>query len=165
MLIYFFSLQLDWLPSHGYTPPFEDFWLSTRQLIMPVICLAVGPMAGLTRQTRSAMLEVVAQDYIRTAWAKGLKENAVIIRHAVRNGLIPPITFLGWFCALILGGSVIVETVFSIPGMGRLMVNAIFQQDYQIVQGGVLVVTIIVIFVNLAIDVSYAWLDPRIRYG
>lgn len=164
LLIYFISLKLGWLPPYGYTSPFEDFWLSTRQVIMPVICLAVGPLAGLTRQSRSAMLEVIEQDYIRTAWAKGLKERVIVMRHALKNSMIPVVTFLGLFVAMVFGGSVIVETIFNIPGMGRLIVNAIFQQDYQIVQGGVLVVSSIVILANLIVDISYAWLDPRIRY-
>jgi len=109
-------------------------------------------------------LEVIAQDYIRTAWAKGLREKMVVMRHALKNALIPPVTFLGLFAAMVFGGSVIIETVFNIPGMGRLLVNAVLEQDYQIVQGGVILMGMIIIFLNLAVDISYAWLDPRIRY-
>lgn len=164
LLIYFLSLRLGWLPTCGYTSPFDNLWLSMKKALMPVLCLAVGPMAGLTRQTRSSMLEVIAQDYIRTAWAKGLREKMVVMRHALKNALIPPVTFLGLFAAMVFGGSVIIETVFNIPGMGRLLVNAVLEQDYQIVQGGVILMGTIIIFLNLAVDISYAWLDPRIRY-
>lgn len=165
LLIYAFSLKLGWLPTSGYISPFDDLWMSIRSAVMPVICLAVGPTAGLARQSRSAMLEVIGQDYVRTAWAKGLSERLVIARHAVRNALVPVTTYMGVFLAHIFGGSVVVETVFNVPGMGRLVVNAILQQDFQIVQGAVLVVGAIVVFINLLVDISYAWLDPRIRYS
>lgn len=164
LLIYFLSLKLGLLPTCGYTSPFDDLGLSIRKAIMPVLCLAVGPMAALTRQTRSSMLEVIAQDYIRTAWAKGLREKMVVMRHALKNALIPPVTFLGLFAAMVFGGAVIIETVFNIPGMGRLLVNAVLEQDYQIVQGGVLLMGTIIILLNFIVDISYAWLDPRIRY-
>jgi len=111
------------------------------------------------------MLEVLQQDYIRTAWSKGLRERAVIIRHGLKNGLIPVITLKGMTMAAIIGGSVLIETVFSIPGMGRLMVEAIFAQDYMVLQGGILIIGIILLTVNLLIDLSYGWLDPRVRYG
>jgi len=165
LLIYLFSHKLKWLPTFGYTSPFEDFWLSTKQIIMPVFCLAAPGMASAVRLTRSSMLEVLRQDYIRTAWSKGLRERLVIIRHALKNGLIPVITLKGMTMANIVGGSVLIETVFSIPGMGRLMVEAIFSQDYIVIQGAILVVGIILLTVNLLIDLSYAWLDPRVRYS
>ena len=165
LLIYLFSHQLGWLPTFGYTSPFEDFWLNTRQIILPVFCIAVPGMASAVRLTRSSMLEVLQQDYIRTAWSKGLRERAVIIRHALKNGLIPVITLKGMTMAAIVGGSVLIETVFSIPGMGRLMVEAIFSQDYIVLQGGILIIGIILLTINLLIDLSYGWLDPRVRYG
>ena len=115
--------------------------------------------------TRSSMLEVMRQDYIRTAWSKGLKERSVIISHALKNGLIPVITMKGMSLAHIVGGSVIIETVFSIPGMGRLAVEGLFSQDYTVVQGVMVVVGMVVLFVNLLVDLSYGWLDPRIRYS
>ena len=165
LLLYLMSLKLGWLPSYGYTSPFTDFWLSTRQLIMPVFCLALFPIASLTRQTRSSTLEVVRQDYIRTAWAKGLEERTIILRHSLKNALIPVTTQLGLQVGIIIGGAVLIETVFSIPGMGRLMTQAVFGHDYQIVQSGVLIISAVVIVANLAVDISYGWLDPRIRYG
>ena len=165
LMIYLFGLKLQWLPISGYTSPFEDFWLSTRQIIMPVICLAVFPLAANARQMRSAMLEVVRQDYIRTAWSKGLRERRVIIIHALKNSLIPVITLMGIGVGVIFGGSVLVETVFAIPGVGRLLVSSIFGQDYVVVQAITFVIAVIVLLVNLLVDISYGWFDPRIRYG
>jgi len=165
LLIYTFGLKLHWLPISGYTSPFDDFWLSTRQLVMPVICLAVFGLAANARQTRSSMLEVTRQDFIRTAWAKGLSERKIIIKHAMKNSLIPVITLMGIGVGIIFGGSVLVETVFAIPGVGRLLVSSIFGQDYVVVQAITFVVAVIVLIVNLIVDISYGWLDPRIRYG
>jgi peptide/nickel transport system permease protein len=165
LMVYLFSLSLKWLPVQGFTSPFTDFWLSTRQLIMPVICEATVALAANTRQSRSSILEVVQQDYIRTAWSKGLRERAVVLKHVLKNGLIPVITLIGIQVSHIIGGSVLVETVFNIPGMGRLMVEAVFNQDFPIVQGGVLVIATMVTLANLAVDISYGLLDPRIRYG
>ncbi len=165
LLIYGLGLKLGWLPIAGYTSLGDDFWLSTRKIVMPVICLAITGMAFTARQTRSAMLEVVRQDYIRTAWAKGLSERMIILRHALKNGLIPVITMLGLGLSMIFGGSVLIETVFAIPGIGRLMVTSIFAQDYIVIQSGTLVIATIIIMVNLLVDISYGWLDPRIRYG
>ena len=165
LLIYAFGLKLDWMPIFGYTSPFDDFWKSTHQIMMPVFCLAVAPISSAVRLTRSSMLEVMRQDYVRTAWAKGLGERSVIITHALKNGIIPVVAFKGLSLAHIIGGSVLVETVFSIPGMGRLAVEALFSQDYTVIQGVMLVTAIVVLVVNLLIDLSYGWLDPRIRYG
>jgi peptide/nickel transport system permease protein len=165
ILVYIFALKFSWLPVMGYTSPFSDFWLNTKQLIMPVFCLSIFPVASAARQTRSAMLEVLFQDYIRTAWSKGLKERAIILRHALKNALIPVITLKGMTFREIIGGSVIIETVFNIPGMGRLAVNSVINQDYPYVQGVILFTTIIVVASNLIVDVSYGWLDPRVRYS
>jgi peptide/nickel transport system permease protein len=165
MMIYVLGLQLNWLPIIGYTSPFEDFWLSTRQAIMPVICLSVGALAGIARQARSSMLEVVRQDYIRTAWSKGLRERTIILKHALKNSLIPVVTVLGLQLGFIFGGSVIVETVFSIPGIGYLMVTSIFAQDYSVVQSTTLIFAFVVVLANLIVDVTYGWLDPRIQYA
>lgn len=165
LMIYFFGLKLGWLPIYGYTSPLKDFWLSTRQLVMPVICMAVFGIAANARQMRSAMLEVIRQDYIRTAWSKGLSERAVIMRHALKNSLIPVITLMGLGVGIIFGGSVIIETIFAIPGIGRLMVNSIFGQDYVVVQAITFFMALIILVINLIVDISYAWLDPRIRYG
>lgn len=164
LMIYFFGLQLRWFPIQGYTSPFEDFSRSIHQIIMPVFCMALPAMAGSTRQTRSAMLETTRQDYIRTAWAKGLSERAVISRHAIRNGLIPVVTLSVMTIPRLFGGAVLIENVFNIPGMGRLATEALFSQDYAVVQGIVLVVAVIVIVTNFLVDVSYGWIDPRIRH-
>ncbi|HEY97585.1 MAG TPA: ABC transporter permease [Dehalococcoidia bacterium] len=165
MLIYLFALNLGWLPVQGYTSPFVDFVKSIRQMIMPVFCLTIFSISSITRQTRSSMLEVMKQDYIRTAWSKGLRERSVIFRHALKNGLIPIVTLLGMSFSFIIGGSVLVENVFNIPGVSRLVVNAVFVQDYPVVQGFVLIIAVIVLLSNLIVDISYGWLDPRIRYG
>ncbi len=164
MLIWLFSVKLGWLPVIGYTSPFEDLALSLKKLIMPVFCMTIFPIAGYARQSRSSMLEVLRQDYIRTAWSKGLRERAVIIGHALKNSLIPIVTLAGMGISAIVGGSVLIEQVFSIPGMGRLAVDSLFQHDYTYVQGITLVMTAIVVVSNLLVDVSYGWLDPRIRY-
>jgi len=165
LLMYGFGLKLGWLPIAGYTSPLENFWLSTKQMIMPVVCLAITGLAFIARQTRSSMLEVIKQDYIRTAWSKGLKEKTIILRHALKNSLIPVITLLGLGIGLVFGGSVLVETVFAIPGVGRLLVTSVFAQDYTVIQSGTLVISTIIILSNLIVDISYGWLDPRIRYG
>ncbi len=164
ILIYLLALKAGWLPVHGYTSPFDDFWLSTRQVIMPVVCLSLFSVASLTRLTRSSMLEVAKQDFIRTAWAKGLKERVIVMRHTIKNALIPVITEMGLQVAFIFGGSVLIETVFNIPGMGRLMTQSVMQQDFQVVQAGTLIIATIVVLVNLLVDISYGWLDPRIKF-
>jgi peptide/nickel transport system permease protein len=165
LLIYLFGLQLHWLPVAGYTSPFDDFWLSARKVIMPALCMALFGLASNARMTRSSMLEVTAQDYIRTAWAKGLKERIIIVRHTIKNGLIPVVANMGFLVAGIFGGSVIVETVFNIPGIGRLMTEGILGQDYMVVQAGSLMIVVLIVMANIAVDISYGWLDPRIRYS
>ena len=165
LLIFLFALQWQLLPTNGYTSPFTDFTLSTRQLVMPVFCLSFFSLASMARQTRSSMLEVVRQDYVRTAWAKGLQERAIVTRHIIKNGLIPVVTMFGMQVRTIFGGSVLIETVFNVPGFGRLLVQSVLAQDFQIVQGGVLVIATIVVISNLLVDISYGWLDPRIRYS
>jgi peptide/nickel transport system permease protein len=162
--IYVFALQLAWLPVQGYTSPLENFWLNTRQLIMPALCLAVTPLAALTRLTRSSMLEVMRQDYIRTAHAKGLRERVVLARHALKNAIIPIVTLSGLQLRNLVGGSVLVEQVFNIPGMGRLMVSSVFNKDFVVVQGGVIMLALVVMLSNLIVDISYGYLDPRIRH-
>jgi peptide/nickel transport system permease protein len=162
--IYLFALKLGWLPVQGYTSPFDNFWLNTKQVIMPAICLAVVPLASLARQSRSSMLEVIRQDYIRTARSKGLKERTVITGHALKNAIIPVVTLLGIQLRNLVGGSVLVETVFNIPGMGSFMVRAVFNKDFLIVQGCIMVIALVVALANLAVDISYGYFDPRIRY-
>jgi peptide/nickel transport system permease protein len=164
LMIYFLSLKMHWLPMFGYTSPLDDFWLSLRQIIMPVICLAIFTIGAVARQTRSSMLEVIHQDYIRTAWAKGLKERFIVTRHILKNGLIPIVTLSGMQLSQILGGAVLVETVFNIPGLGRLSVDALMSLDYAVVQAVALIMAVMVALANLIVDISYGWLDPRIRY-
>jgi peptide/nickel transport system permease protein len=165
MLMYMFGLNLKLLPIAGYTPPNENFLLNLRQIIMPVICLALSPIAMNVRQTRSCMLEVLNQDYIRTAWSKGLRERQVIIKHTLKNALIPVISLSGMGLSHILGGSVLIESVFVVPGMGLLIVSSITAHDYPFVQGVVLVLAIAVLLINLLVDLAYGWFDPRIRFG
>ncbi len=162
--IYVFAYRLGWLPIQGFTWPTVDLGKSIAQSVMPVICLALPSIAMLARQTRSSMLEVIQQDYIRTAKAKGLTERAVTSRHALKNALVPVVTLMGILVRLLIGGSVLVETVFNIPGMGRLLVNAAINKDFIVVQAGVLLISAITCFANLAVDISYSWLDPRTRY-
>jgi peptide/nickel transport system permease protein len=164
MMIYFFALKLGWLPVFGYTSPFKDFWLNTRQIIMPVFCLGITQLAAISRQARSSMLEVMTQDYMRTAWSKGLKERIVITRHGLKNSLIPVMVLIGLGLSQIVGGSVLVETVFAVPGMGKMAVEAMGNSDYPVIQGFVLVISIVVLLTNLLVDLSYGWLDPRVQY-
>jgi len=165
LMIYFFGLKLRWLPLAGFTSPFDDFVISLKQIIMPIICLSVFGLAANARQMRSSMLEVVRQDYIRTAWSKGLRERYIILKHAMKNSLIPVITLMGIGIGHVFGGSVLVEQVFAIPGMGRLAVQAIFGQDYIVVQAVTFVTAVTILVANLLVDISYGFLDPRIRYS
>jgi peptide/nickel transport system permease protein len=162
--IYIFGLKLGWLPIEGWTSPFTDFVKSTRQLIMPVFALSVPNIAVVVRQTRSSMLETIRQDYVRTATSKGLQRNIVLYKHALRNALIPVVTLVGMALAFLIGGEVLIETVFNIPGVGRLLVRAALDKDYLIVQTGVLIIGTVVCLTNLLVDITYGWIDPRIRY-
>jgi peptide/nickel transport system permease protein len=164
LCIYLFGLKTGWLPIYGWTSPFDDFMQSSKKAIMPVIMLAIPGISVLARQSRSSMLEVIRQDYIRTAQSKGLRERVVVLRHALKNALIPVVTLMGLHVRILVGGSVLVETVFSIPGMGRLIVAGALNKDFLIVQGGVLFIGAIVSLANLLVDISYGWLDPRVRY-
>lgn len=165
IVIYVFALRLSWVPVQGYTSPFDDFALSFRQSLMPIILLALPPMAVLARQTRSSMLDVLGQSYIRTARSKGLPERRIVLMHGFNNAIIPVVTVIGLLARTLVSGSVLVETVFNIPGMGRLMVSAIFSRDFAIVQTIVIIVGLTVSLANLAVDLSYAYLNPRIRIG
>jgi ABC-type dipeptide/oligopeptide/nickel transport system permease component len=156
MFIMIFSVKLGWLPTSGRGTP--------AQLIMPAVALALGLMAMFARLTRSVMLEVLSLDYIRTARAKGLREFFVIGKHALKNALIPLVTVAGMQFGLLIGGTVIIETVFAWPGVGRLVVQAIFNRDYPLVQSIVLVLALIFVAVNLLVDILYIYLDPRISY-
>lgn len=155
MMILLFTVKLGWLPAGGLN--------SWESYIMPVICLGIAPIAIVLRMTRSSMLDVIRQDYIRTARAKGVPEKQVIYRHALKNALIPVITVIGMQLTMVVGGSVVIESIFSIPGLGVLMVNSITGRDYPTVQGIALVICLFVCVVNLLTDIAYAAADPRIR--
>ena len=164
LLIYVFSLHLNWLPLYGYTLPWEDFGACVKQSIMPVFVTALGPIATTARQTRSSVLEVLNEDYIRTAWAKGLNEKRVVFKHVLKNSLMPVVTLQGTMLRMVVGGSVVVETLFVIPGMGSMMVDAMLSRDYPVIQAVTVVMTIIVVLSSLIVDLLYAWIDPRIQY-
>ena len=165
MLFYFLILWFDWIPPIKYHSLFEDPKENLMQVIAPILILGYGGGAGISRLTRSQFLEVFREDYIRTARSKGLKENVVIIRHALRNSILPVITVAGLLVGSLLGGVVIVETVFNIPGMGQLLITSINSRDYPLMQTLVWFITIIFVVSNLLVDIAYAWIDPRIRYG
>jgi len=163
MLILLVSVRLGWLPASGFVPLGEDPLDNLRRMIMPAFVLGTGLAAVLMRQTRNAMIEVLGQDYVRTARAKGLAQPAVVMRHALRNGLIPVVTILGLQMGALMGGAVVTEQIFVLPGFGRLIVEAVFTRDYPLVQGVVLITASSYVLINLLVDVSYTVLNPRIR--
>jgi peptide/nickel transport system permease protein len=163
MLIVLFSLKLGWLPSIGYTSPFENPFLFVQHAALPAIVMGTELAAPLTRYVRAEMLEQLKQDYVRTAWAKGLPSRMVIVKHALRNSLIAAVTVVGLQTARLLGGATIIETVFSWPGVGRLLIDGIYSRDYPIVQGAVLLIAVTYVVINLIVDIFYKWLDPRIK--
>lgn len=164
LLAYVFALKLDWLPVQGYTPLSEGLWPWLRNLILPAVTLGLVYIALIARITRATMLEVLQQDYIRTARSKGLGQRNVLFLHALKNAAIPIVTIIGIGIALLIGGAVVTESVFAIPGLGRLTVDAILRRDYPVIQGVVLMFSFVYVLVNLIIDLVYTLLDPRIRY-
>ena len=158
------SIWFGWAPPLQFTPLAEDPWRHLSQFILPAIILGIGSGASIMRLTRALMLEVLRQDYVRTAWSKGMNEPRVVVKHALKNAIIPVITIVGIQIAQIAGGTVIMETIFGLPGMGRFLIDAIYQRDYPVVQGVNLLIASIIVVVNLLVDVTYAYLDPRIRY-
>ncbi|MFO7343092.1 MAG: ABC transporter permease, partial [Bacillaceae bacterium] len=165
MLVLYFSVHLGWLPATGMGSP-EDGMLSfLKYLILPSITLATIPMANFARITRSSMLEVISQEYIKTARAKGLSEFLVVCKHAFKNALTPILTVLGMQISMMLGGAVLTETIYSWPGMGRLIVDAIEKRDFVVVQGTVLFIAVIFILVNLLVDILYKVVNPKINYS
>jgi peptide/nickel transport system permease protein len=163
MLIVVFSVWFELLPAGGYVPIAEGVWPWFRSLILPSFSLALLQIGLLARITRSAMLEVLRQDYVRTARAKGLARVMVVGKHAFKNALITVVTVIGIIFSLLLSGSVVIETVYSLPGLGRLLATSILSRDYPVIQGGLLVTAAMFVFVNLAVDVLYALIDPRLR--
>ena len=164
ILILVFSIELDWLPVQGYRPIREGLWEWARHLILPSAALGTVYVALIARITRASMLDVLAQDYVRTAQAKGLAPGAVLVGHALKNAAVPIVTVIGIGIALLIGGAIVTETVFAIPGIGRLTVDAILRRDYPIIQGVILIFSGAYVLINLAVDLSYMLLDPRIRY-
>jgi peptide/nickel transport system permease protein len=165
VLIFVFAVKLQWLPPSGYVRLTDDPIGNLKSLTLPVITLGTSGAAVIMRLTRSSLLEVIAQDYVRTARAKGLAERAILWRHGMRNALIPVITVAGLELGSLIGGAFIVEQIFSLPGMGKLAVDAIYSRDYPIVQGVVLLTTISFLVANFVVDMAYGILDPRIRYA
>ena len=163
MLILFFSVRLGLLPASGFVSLWEDPVANLKRMIMPAFVLGTALTAVLMRQTRNSMIEILSADYIRTAYSKGLAGRAVVFRHAIRNGLIPVVTILGLQAGALMGGAVVTEQIFVIPGFGRLIVEAVFTRDYPLVQGVVLITASSYVLINLLVDVSYTILDPRIR--
>ena len=164
ILISLFAVHLHWLPVQGYRPVSEGVWPWLSHLILPSIALGTVYMALIARITRAAMLDVLSQDYIRTANAKGLAPRAVLMRHALKNAGVPIVTVIGIGIALLISGAIVTETVFAIPGIGRLTVDAILRRDYPIIQGVILLFSAVYVLINLLVDLSYRLFDPRIRY-
>jgi peptide/nickel transport system permease protein len=164
LVILFLVIYFGWGPPLEFTPPWVDPWANFQQLVWPVVTVGYRYAAVTTRMTRSTVLEVLREDYIRTAWAKGLRERAVVIRHALKNAMLPVITLIGTEFAFLIGGLVVTETVFTLNGVGRFVVDAVAHRDYPVVQALVFLIAFCFVIVNLLIDLAYAWLDPRIRY-
>ena len=172
LLMFLFGVQLGWLPISGlrslsweYLPFWQQQWDFVGHLILPIVVATFGGLAGFSRYMRQSMLEVIRQDYIQTARAKGLSEQAVIGKHALRNALLPVVTILGLSLPGLIGGSVIIESIFAIPGMGQLMVQSVFSRDYPVVMGNLVVVAALTLVANLVADIAYGLVDPRIRLG
>ncbi|MGP3726177.1 ABC transporter permease [Cereibacter sphaeroides] len=163
IMISVFSVGLAWFPTGGYVPFSEDALGWARSMALPALALAFTQMGVIARMTRSSMLEVMGQDYIRTARAKGMRRHTVVFKHALRNALVPVITVIGVMTGVLLGGAVVIESVFSLPGVGRLIIGAIQRRDFPIIQGGLLITASLFVFVNILVDLAYGWFDPRVR--
>ena len=164
LVITFAAIWFHWIPPIGYTPFFDAPWKNLQQFLLPAAVLGFRLSAATMRMTRSTVLEVLREDYVRTAWAKGLAGRIVVYKHALKNALIPVVTIVGGQLGVLLAGTVVVETIFALPGMGRLTVEAILYRDYPVVQTNVMLVAATLVTLNLFVDLTYAWLDPRIRY-
>jgi peptide/nickel transport system permease protein len=165
VVITFLAIWLQWIPPIGFAPIWVDPARNLSQLLLPACIIGVRLAAVSMRMTRSSLLEVLRQDYIRTAWAKGLQERVIIVKHAFKNAFIPVITIVGQQFSVLLGGTVIVEFIFLQPGVGSLMLDAVVLRDYTLIQGAVMFFAVVTVVMNLLVDLSYAWLDPRIRYS
>jgi peptide/nickel transport system permease protein len=164
VLIYLFAIELRWFPVQGYKPISEGIGAAARSVVLPAFALGMVYMALIARITRASMMEVLSEDYVRTARAKGASNSAVLLKHALKNAAVPIVTVIGIGLALLISGVVITETVFNIPGLGRLTVDAILKRDYPIIQGLIILFAGVKVIVNLLVDISYAFFDPRIRY-
>ncbi len=164
VMILVFGVWLGWLPVSGYVPLDEGVWRNLRSLLMPAVSLGLVQSALVARITRSSMLDVLREQYILSSRAKGLSERAVVYKHALKNAIIPTLTVIGITVALLIGGAVIIETVFNIPGVGRLIISAVLRRDYPVVQGVVLLIALTYTVINLLVDLAYLVIDPRIRY-
>ncbi len=164
LLVYFFALKLDWFPVQGYRPLREGLWPWLHQLLLPAITLSIVYVALIARVTRASVAEALTEDYVRTARAKGLPEARVLLRHALANAAVPIVTVIGIGIALLIGGVVVTESVYSIPGLGTLTVDAVLARDFPVIQGVILFFAFLYVMVNLLVDLSYLFLDPRIRY-
>jgi peptide/nickel transport system permease protein len=164
LVITFAAIWLHWIPPIGYASLWDDPWRNLQQFLLPAAVLGFRLSAATMRMTRSTVLEVLREDYVRTAWAKGLAGRLVVYKHALKNALIPVVTIVGGQLGTLLAGTVVVETIFALPGMGRLTVEAILFRDYPVVQTNVMLVAATLVTLNLVVDLTYAWLDPRIRY-
>ena len=164
LVITFAAIWFHWIPPIGYVSLWESPWKNLQQFLIPAGVLGFGLSAATMRMTRSTVLEVLREDYVRTAWAKGLEGRIVVYKHALKNALIPVVTIVGGQLGVLLAGTVVVETIFALPGMGRLTVEAILFRDYPVVQTNVMLVAATLVTLNLVVDLTYAWLDPRIRY-
>jgi peptide/nickel transport system permease protein len=162
--VYVFAISWAWLPVQGYVPLSSGLSAMLHHLTLPAMTLSVVYMALIARMTRASMLGVLSEDYIRTAFAKGLAPRGVLVRHALKNASLPVVTIIGLGFALLIGGAVVTESVFALPGLGRLTVDAIIRRDYPVIQGVILIVSGVYVLINLVIDVLYVVLDPRIRY-
>jgi peptide/nickel transport system permease protein len=164
VLIIVASFAFHWLPALIFVPPWQDPWVNLQQMFLPILSLALGLAAVVVRMTRSSMLEVLGEEYVKVARAKGLGNQVVLLRHALRNALIPIITVLGLQMGFLLGGVVITEQIFGLPGLGWTLLNGVYQRDYPVVQGAVMLFAVTFVVTNLLVDLVYTYLDPRIRY-
>jgi peptide/nickel transport system permease protein len=165
LVITFAAIWFHWIPPIGYTSLWDSPWRNLQQFLLPAAVLGFRLSAATMRMTRSTVLEVLREDYVRTAWAKGLGGRIVVYKHALKNALIPVVTVIGGQLGVLLAGAVVIETIFALPGMGRLTVEAILYRDYPVVQTNVMLVAATLVTLNLVVDLTYSWLDPRIRYS
>ena len=163
--VYLLVRLFNWIPPLDYTPPWEDLGKNLLQMVFPSMVMAFLMMAFISRITRSSMLEVLREDYIRTARAKGLRERQVIYFHALRNAFLPILTVTGWYFGVYLGGTVVIESIFVLPGMGKLLLDSVFKRDYAVIQAEVFLIAMMILGLNLIVDLLYGWVDPRIRFN